>query len=376
MSTFGSEQDTDEHFRFLVESARDYAIFGLDTEGRVTSWNPGAERIKGYTPEEILGQHFRVLFPPALRERKHPEHEMEQALVKGVFHSEEPRLRKDGTLFEAEVTLRVLRDDRGRPRGFVKVTRDITERKRAELERERLVAELQGALRSRDEFLSVVAHELRTPLTPLHLKLQSLRREAQAAIDHHLPCKRVLGDLDSAERQVRKLATLISDLLDASSARQGQLGLVLAEVDLSALVMEVAAAFGPQSDSAGCEVRVSADHPLCGQWDRLRVEQVVTNLLSNALKYGAGKPVHLTTERDGAWAKLTVRDEGIGIDAEHLPRIFGRFERAVSGRHYGGLGLGLYITHQIVQALGGTLQVESELGQGARFEVRLPLPSP
>ncbi len=258
---------------------------------------------------------------------------------------------------------------------LLKVTRDITERKRAELERERLVAELQEALRARDEFLSVVAHELRTPLTPLHLKLQSLRRAAQSTIDQHLPCERVLGGLDTAERQVRKLATLISDLLDASSARQGQLALVLTEMDLSTAVLEVAAAFGPQSESAGCEVRVRANTPVLGQWDRLRVERVVTNLLSNALKYGCGKPVHVSVEVEGPWAKLTLRDEGIGIgiDAEHLPRIFGRFERAVSGRHYGGLGLGLYITHQIVQALGGTIRVESEPGQGSRFEVRLPL---
>jgi signal transduction histidine kinase len=188
-----------------------------------------------------------------------------------------------------------------------------------------------------------------------------------------VPAARVAADVHVAQRQVRKLADLIRDLLDVSRLAHGKLSLNLEDVDLAALTREVTAGLAPEAERAGCTVEVHAAEVLVGHWDRLRLEQVLTNLLTNALKYGAGQPLQVDVRAEGEGAVLEVRDGGIGIEAEHLARIFGKFERAVSERHYGGLGLGLYITQQVVQAMGGTIHVESQPGQGATFRVHLPL---
>jgi signal transduction histidine kinase len=182
--------------------------------------------------------------------------------------------------------------------------------------------------------------------------------------------------MEQVERVVNKLSVLINELLDISRITAGSLHLALEQVDLASVVREVAQRFEAQAAHAHSPMHISADGPVVGHWDRLRLEQVVTNLLSNALKYGAGGHVHLSTGLDTTHARLTVRDEGIGIAPEALSRIFGRFERAVSERHYGGLGLGLYITRQIVEALGGTVSVESQQGKGATFTVELPITPP
>jgi PAS domain S-box-containing protein len=260
--------------------------------------------------------------------------------------------------------------------GVVSSFFDITERIRGEEERARLLREAQQAVRARDEFLSVASHELRTPLTPLHLKLHSLLRAAESTPEGMVPASRVVADVHVAQRQVRKLADFIQDLLDVSRLAHGKLALSLEDVNVVALTREVVAELAPEAVRAGCAVEVHAAEALVGRWDRLRLEQVVTNLLTNAIKYGAGTPIQVGVRAEGEAALLVVRDFGIGIEPQHLERIFGRFERAVSERHYGGLGLGLYITQQILQAMDGTIQVESQPGQGATFTVRLPLGGP
>ncbi|MFL5345126.1 MAG: GAF domain-containing protein [Hyalangium sp.] len=238
-----------------------------------------------------------------------------------------------------------------------------------------LYRQAQLAASLRDEFLQVAAHELRTPTTSLTLNVQSLLRAAKET-GAVLSPEKLRARLEGVERSAGKLNVLVSELLDISRITSGSLHLAWEEVDLSAVVREVASRFEAQAAQAHAPIHVAADGPLVGRWDRLRLEQIVTNLLSNALKYGAGHPVAVDTRVIGAHAQLTVRDEGIGIAPEALPRIFGRFERAVSERHYGGLGLGLYITRQIVVALGGTVHVESLPGQGATFTVELPLSPP
>jgi PAS domain S-box-containing protein len=252
----------------------------------------------------------------------------------------------------------------------VQLAADLGRRAALAVDNARLYRDAQAAIQLRDEFLSVASHELKTPLTPLQLKLQLLRREAEGA--EHVSRERVLRNVEGAEAQVRRLRDLIDDLLDVSRLSQGRLSLTLEQVDLADVVRRVVSGFSPQAVKACCTLSVELEEPLLGHWDRLRLEQVVTNLLTNALKYGAGKPVTLRLERAADLARLTVRDEGIGIQPEHLGRIFGKFERAVSERHYGGLGLGLYITRQIVEALGGTIRVESRPGEGALFTVELP----
>ncbi|MDY7233017.1 ATP-binding protein [Hyalangium rubrum] len=236
----------------------------------------------------------------------------------------------------------------------------------------RLLKTAQEAVRLRDDFLSVASHELKTPLTPLSLKLQSLERmtAGEQAVD---ATEQLARDVEMMRRQVKRLSDLINDLLDVARISGGRLKLVLEEVDLLGLVLEVVSRFELEAERTGGRLEVHAEEPILGNWDRLRLEQVVTNLLSNALKYGAGKPIHVRVEAVDGHARLTVRDEGIGVEAKLVGRIFEKFERAVSDRHYGGLGLGLYITRQIVEALGGTIAVESAPHQGATFTVSLPL---
>jgi PAS domain S-box-containing protein len=249
---------------------------------------------------------------------------------------------------------------------------ELAHRLAAALESARLFLESQRAVRLRDEFLAVASHELKTPLTPLRLQLQGLRRLVEAPGNEPVPPERLLRAVRGCESQVRKLAGLVNDLLDVAKLAQGRLPLNLEAVDLRAVVGEVLEQLSAEAVRAGCRVEVGDGPPVVGRWDRLRLEQVVTNLLTNAMKYGAGRPIHVTVGWAHGMARLAVRDEGIGIAPEHRGRIFGKFERAVSERHYGGLGLGLHITQQIVGALGGSILVESEVGRGSTFTVELP----
>ncbi|MBZ4417881.1 PAS domain-containing sensor histidine kinase [Myxococcus sp. RHSTA-1-4] len=258
---------------------------------------------------------------------------------------------------------------------------DMTERRRVEAQRdagaareravrEQALRETQEAVRARDEFLSVAAHELRTPLTSLRLHLQLLQRQvntSQPALAEELvPRAQVL------ERQLSRLGNLVNTLLDVSRLAAGKLSLEPREMDLALLVRQMAEAFSEEFHRAGSELSLHVDGPLMGTWDPLRVEQVLVNLLSNAAKYGAGRPVEVSLVGDGRTAVLAVKDHGIGISEDGMARLFGKFERAVSERHYGGLGLGLYITRQIVEAMGGSITVRSAQGQGSTFILRLP----
>ncbi len=257
----------------------------------------------------------------------------------------------------------------------VRLAEDLARRVAISVDNARLFQGAKEAVQVRDEFLSVASHELKTPLTPLRLKLHRMRHVARGAAGTLNPAE-LLAHLEVVERQVTKLDRLIDSLLDVSRIGAGKLQLEWEDVDLAELVHEVASRFEPQAVKAGCALTVEAPGPVVGRWDRLRLEQVVTNLLSNALKYGAGKPIALTVRAEQGHAVLSVRDEGIGIAEEDASRIFERFERAVSVRHYGGFGIGLWIVREIVQALGGTIEVESAPGQGATFTITLPRRGP
>jgi PAS domain S-box-containing protein len=235
----------------------------------------------------------------------------------------------------------------------------------------RLYLSAQQALHARDEFLSIAAHELRTPLTTLQLQLQSLHRKAiQQSSDDVARHK-----LDSAVRQVLKLGGLTERLLDVSRIVAGRLVLDLEELDLAELLRDLVERFTPEATQAGCALETEIEGNARGRWDRLRIEQILTNLLSNAFKYGRGKPVQVKLEHGPAAAWIKVQDHGIGIATQDLSRIFERFERAVTARHYGGLGIGLYVARQIVEAHGGKIHVESEPGVGSAFTVQLPMSS-
>ncbi|WP_224243373.1 GAF domain-containing sensor histidine kinase [Hyalangium gracile] len=239
------------------------------------------------------------------------------------------------------------------------------------LERARLYTQAKKAVAQRDEFLSVAAHELRTPLTTMKLQVQSLQKSLgrlQAPEDSKSPLLAKAGGVD---RQVKRLEALVTDLLDLSRLTAGKLELRLEEFDLQELVREVRERMAEDATRAESPITVHAQGAARGRWDRARLDQVLSNLLSNALKYGAGRPIEVTVTADGDRALLSVKDRGIGIPLEDQARIFERFERAVPGQNYSGFGVGLWICKQIVAALGGQIRVESQPGEGSTFEVSL-----
>lgn len=234
-------------------------------------------------------------------------------------------------------------------------------------------AELEDAVRMRDDFMSIVSHELKTPLNTLILevqlrKLQLGRNNFAAFSDDKL---RQMVDKD--ERQIRSLIRLIDDMLDVSRIRTGKLSIRPDRFDLGKLVASVVENFAPQMEASGCKLLFQRPEPIVGVWDEFRIEQVLANLLTNAMRYGAGKPVQVNVSATPATACIEVRDQGIGISQKSLERIFCQFERAEGSESSAGLGLGLFIAEQIVKAHDGRIQVESEEGQGALFRVLLPL---
>ncbi|MET0401269.1 MAG: ATP-binding protein [Cystobacter sp.] len=239
------------------------------------------------------------------------------------------------------------------------------------LDNARLYRDAQEAIRLRDEFLSIASHELKTPLTVLRLQLAFLERHLPQDVE-----ERLRGKLDLAQRQSRRLSQLISLLLDVGRIVTGRVSLERSEMDLTRLVQEVLDRLGEVFVKAGSPVTLESPGRVMGHWDALRLEQVVVNLLSNAARYGEGKPVTLRVESDETHVRFIVRDEGVGIAPEDLPRIFSRFERAITVRHYGGLGLGLYISREIVESHGGRLLVESAPGKGSTFTMELPHQAP
>jgi signal transduction histidine kinase len=251
-----------------------------------------------------------------------------------------------------------------------RLAEDIAHRSSLALDNARLYHQAQEAIHTRDEFLSIASHELKTPLTSLKLNVQSILRSAERG--QILP-ERILPAIDNIHRQTDRLSKLIESLLDVSRIAAGRLTLDREDVDLAGVVPAVVERFKEELQRSGSTVTIRGDAPAIGKWDRFRMEQVVTNLVSNAIKYGQGKPLALTVCANGASVALTVRDQGIGIAPADLARLFQPFERAVSPRHYGGLGMGLYIVRQIVEAHGGSVDVDSAPGKGSTFVVRLPV---
>ncbi len=360
-----AKRDSDERFRVLVESVKDYAIFMLDVDGRIRTWNAGAKLIKGYEAAEIIGEHIGRFYTEEDRRRGHPAELLGEAVRAGRVEEEGWRVRKDGSRFWADVVITALHNDAGELTGFAKVTRDLSERRKAEEElRRRETAE--EAVRLRDEFLSIASHELRTPLTALQIELHLLRDNTKS--DDPKLTKR----LTRAARNTDRLAALVESLMDVSRLAAGRLMLKPERLELSQALSQLVDGLRDSAAKARCPLVFETTGPVWGVWDRLRLEQVVMNLIGNAIKYGAGSPVRVSLSSDAGTAILEVNDGGPGIPDADLHRIFGRFERAASMRNYNGLGLGLYVSREIVQATGGTITARNLAGGGACFTVRLP----
>lgn len=279
-------------------------------------------------------------------------------------------LRARGKVLGA-LSLSSTRSDRTYTDADLAVAEDLASHAALAVDNARLYHEANEAIRARDEFLSIAAHELRTPLTALQLQVQSLGRSLKRRLVDDAS-RRTEGKIRVAERQLERLGRLVEELLDVSRITTGRLRLELEPVSMSALARDVLARMSGELDLARCEVALHAADRAEGRWDRLRVEQVLTNLLSNAAKYGAGQPIDVTVQSEAGSVLLAVTDHGIGVSPELRESIFERFGRAVPQRDYPGLGLGLYICRQIVDAHGGCIRVESTPGRGSTFTVALP----
>ena len=365
----------EEVFRLLVEAVEDYAIFLLSPDGHVLTWNNGAERAKGYTADEIIGQHFSVFYTPDERAAGRPAGLLGLAARLGKVEDEGWRVRKDGSRFWADVILTVLRDRSGAIQGFAKVTRDLTERRQAQEAEQRLLLEqrareaAEDALKVRERFLSIASHELKTPVATLQLAAESLLRAADA---DRLDEKRVANGTRRILKSTQRLTALVDELLDVSVLSREQAPLVRAPTDVVALVEEVVARF---VDDAGADrIRVEAPPTAMVGADALRLDQVVTNLIDNALKYSpADEPVEVRVDDEVDEVGITVADRGIGLDEAAEARLFEAFARGANAAYVPGLGLGLFITHQIVARHGGRIEGGAAPGgTGAVFRVWIP----
>ena len=377
---------SEERFRLLVENISEYAIFMLDPNGRVTTWNSGAERIKGYTAEEIIGQHFSIFYPQDVSESGWTDHELQVAAEEGRFVDTGWRVRKDGTKFWANVIITALRDDTGRLIGYAKLTRDMTETKRVEamevanLEREEMLdAErsarmaAQRATRTKDEFLAMLSHELRTPLSAILGWTQVLLRSESLNVS-----EAQRQAIEVIDRNARAQAQLVDDLLDLSRIMTGKLRLDLNQLSFTTVVEAAVDSVRPAAEAKGIRLKaiLGASHDVISA-DGGRLQQVVWNLLTNAIKFTPkGGQVQVLLQRVNSHLELSVSDTGIGIPSSYLPHVFERFSQKDSSttRSHGGLGLGLAICKQLVEQHGGSIRASSQgEGKGATFSVLLPV---
>jgi len=365
--------DTDGLLRLLVEAVRDYAIFAIDPTGIILSWNTGAERLKGYKADEIIGRSFTTFYSPAEVERNEPAQHLEVAAREGRTEDEGWRIRKDGTRFWANVVLTALRDETGTLVGFAKVTRDLTERHAAEaqaLADARRVSAAEAADRAKSEFLAAMSHELRTPLNAIGGYAELIELGIGGPISDQQ--REYLGRIRSSQQY---LLGIITDLLNYSRIEAGQVTYDMGPCSLHAVVQAVLPMVEPQAAARGLVIRNRCSgSDLVGWADRVRVEQIVVNLLTNAVKFtppGGRISVLCTSTAERVF--VTVQDNGPGIATDRLEAIFEPFVqlgRSLTSAHEGA-GLGLAISRDMARAMDGNVTVVSAPGEGAAFTLSL-----
>jgi PAS domain S-box-containing protein len=372
----GAEEEA-RRFRLVVESVRDYAIFILDPKGNVATWNPGAERIKGYRTSEITGKHFSVFYPPDVAATGKCEAELEIATREGRFEEEGWRLRKDGSRLWASVTITALRDpESGELVGFAKVTRDLTERVRNEATLQQLAAEKAAfAEKARlqefqERFIAILGHDLRNPLAAIDMGTGLLRQRAALLKDETL-----VRVVDRMKASTRRMSRMIEQILDLTRSRLAG-GLEINPesmnlcVTMTAIVDEIRAAHPSR------EINLRCPPATVGSWDRDRLEQVFSNLVGNAIHYGdPGRPITIEVQEESGDIVATVHNDGRPIPEALRAEIFSPFrrgERDSKTTETAGLGLGLYISRELAVAHGGDIDVRSTSTEGTTFRVRLP----
>jgi PAS domain S-box-containing protein len=354
---------SEEQFRLLLESVKDYAIYMVDVDGRVLTWNAGAQAIQGYSADEVLGRHFSMFFTQQDVAAGVPDAELEASARAGIMQTEGWRVRRDGELFWANVISRPVMDASGQLRGFAKVTRDLTEQRR--------IGELERSNQRTQEFIAMLAHELRNPLAPIRNAVSIL----QAHQGLPAPVQRV-GDVIG--RQISHLTRLVDDLLDVGRIVTGKIVLKNEPMDYRQTVQLSIEAMRPLIDRRGHRLVVRVpDDPIEMIGDATRLAQALQNLLQNAARYTPERgEIGVTVRVDRGCVVTTVSDTGIGIAPDALERIFELFvqERVNVTPHESGLGIGLSLARTLVEQHGGDLRADSAgAGRGSQFTVTLPL---
>jgi PAS domain S-box-containing protein len=366
-------EQSEERFRLLVSGVQDYAIFMLSPQGHVISWNKGAENIKGYRADEIIGEHFSRFYPSEAIAEGKPEWELQTAIEQGRMEDEGWRIRKDGQQFWANVVITALFDKNGYLKGFAKITRDMTERQRTGRALNAKNIELQAAAAAKDQFLANMSHELRTPLNGIIGFAEFLVDGKPGLVNPKQ--KECLEDVLNSGKH---LLQLINDILDLAKVGAGKMELNPERFSLLKAIDEVCAVAKPIAQKKNIHIDVNVAPEIDEiTLDQQKFKQVLYNLISNAIKFShdSGKVEIRSELHDTDRVKLVVIDNGVGIKAEDVGRLFKEFEQLESGasRHYQGTGLGLALTRKIVEAQGGEVSVESEFGKGSRFTVVMPL---
>lgn len=379
-STTGSGSTTQqlERYRLLVESIQDYAIFLLDTTGHIASWNPGAQRFKGYRADEIIGKHFSIFYPSEEKYTK-PAKELEEAKKNGRVEDEGWRVRKDGSRFWANVVITALFDDDGKLQGFAKVTRDMSDRKAMEDQLERANTELiqrqkEMALlnEAKDEFISLASHQLRTPATGvkqyLNLILEGFLGDVPA---------KILNAVQKADESNERQIELVNDLLQVAQLDAGKIVLNPTNIDIVDIIKDVLLEQKDKFTERKHQTFLHVSHsgPVIVSADTRRLRMVFENLVDNACKYTpeAGK-VSVEVFADNQQATIAIKDTGVGIKNEDMPLLFHKFSRIKNqlSDKVGGSGLGLYWAKRVIELHGGRIDVRSQHGLGTEFAVVLP----
>ena len=367
-----------DQFALLVSSVVDYAIFMLDPTGKIVTWNEGAQRIKGYSADEIIGRHFSIFYPPEDARNRKPDWELEIARREGRYMEEGWRLRKDGTRFWASVVITALRDQTGRLRGFGKVSRDLTDRREQEeasdAYRDREEARLRAYAdrmaeleQTKTQFLNLASHELRGPLTLIRGYNSMLQ-------DGSIPAEQVPAVARLLESKLAHMDLLVEQMLETARLEHDAFDLFRGRFDLGDVVQEQLDVFRPLSPDHQFILDVDAT-PLHVDGDRARIATVIANLFDNAIKYSpAGGAIFCTTRNLGSQVSVSVRDQGLGIASEHMPMLFSRFGRLPTDENVSirGTGLGLFLCKEIAVRHGGDIIAKSEPDAGSEFTLTLP----